>query len=92
MTVGHSDPKKKYHAIYSVYYIFSIQVYITFLSIQVHTVIHIVLLCLSRCWLILGHNFIFSIRQTFMKHEYPSVLVGCGCSSGGEGGVGGRES
>ncbi len=71
--VGHSDPKNKYHAINSVYYIFSIQVYITFLPIQVHIIIHIVLLCLLgcisfilRCWLILGHNFIFSICQTFM--------------------------
>lgn len=64
--VGRSNPTNKYHAINSVYYIFSIQVYITFLSIQVHIVIHIVLLCLLgcilsclRCWLILGHNFFF---------------------------------
>lgn len=35
--------KQKYHAINSVYYILSIQVYTTFLSIHVHTVIHIVI-------------------------------------------------
>lgn len=41
----HPNKKKrnKYHAINSVYYSFSIQVYITFLSIHIHTVIHIVL-------------------------------------------------
>lgn len=38
--VGHSDPKNKYHALNSVYYIFSIQVYITFLSIQVNIITH----------------------------------------------------
>lgn len=58
--VGHSDPKNKYHAINSVYYIFSIQVYITFLSIQVHIIIHTVLLCLLGCI-----SFIFKVLVNF---------------------------
>lgn len=58
--VGHSDPKNKYHAINSVYYIFSIQVYITFLSIQVHIIIHIVLVCLLVCIF-----FIFKVLVNF---------------------------
>lgn len=63
--VGHSDPKNKYHAINSVYYIFSIQVYITFLSIQVHTVLHIVLLCLIGCI-----SFIFKVLVNFGSQLY----------------------
>lgn len=48
-TIWQSDPKNKYHAINSVYYSLSIQVYITFLSIHVDIIIHIVLLCLLCC-------------------------------------------
>lgn len=48
---GHSDPTNKDHAVNSVYDIFSIQVYITFLSIQVHIIIHNVLLCFFRSYL-----------------------------------------
>lgn len=83
--VGHSDPKNKYHAINSVYYIFSIQVYITFLSIQVHIIIHIVLLCLLgfisfilRCWLILGHNFIFFFQSVKHSCNMSTLLVDWG--------------
>lgn len=50
------------YAITSVYYIFSIQVYITFLSIQVHILLMsycvFVFTLTLRCWLILGHNFL----------------------------------
>lgn len=81
--VGHSDPKNKYHAINSVYYIFSIQVYITFLSIQVHIIIHIVLLCLLgcisfilRCWLILGHNLFFCFFLS-VKHSCNMSTLLC---------------
>lgn len=63
--VGHSDPENKYHAINSVYYIFSIQVYITFLSIQVHIIIHIVLLCLLGCI-----SFIFKVLVNFGSQLY----------------------
>lgn len=81
---GHSDPTNKDHAVNSVYDIFSIQVYITFLSIQVHIIIHNVLLCFLgrisfslRCWLILGHNFYFFpyLSNIHVKWVPSCVLV-----------------
>jgi len=73
----------KYHAINSVYYSFSIQVY-DILSIQVHIIIHIVLLCLLgcmpfvlRCWLILGHNFYpFNLSNIHVIWGLGCILVG----------------
>lgn len=80
--VGHSDPKTKYYAINSVYDIFSIQLCITFLSKQVNTIIHIVLLCLrvypfhvKVVVFNFGSRLLFKICQTFMSLECPSVLV-----------------
>lgn len=87
---GHSDPKNKYHAINSVYYIFSIQVYITFLSIQVHIIIHIVLLCLLGCifhfkvLVNFGSQLVSLNRSDIHVTSVPfCVSVSCGCSSSG---------
>lgn len=73
--VGHSDPKNKHHALNSVYYIFSIQVYITFLSIQVHIIIHIVLLCLLGCI-----SFIFKVLVNFGSQLYAFQFVKHSCN------------
>lgn len=74
-TIWQSDPKNKYHAINSVYYIFSIQVYITFLSIHVHIIIHIVLLCLLGCLF-----FIFKVLVNFGSQLYCLQLVKHSCN------------
>lgn len=86
--VGHSDPKNKYHAINSVYYIFSIQVYITFLSIQVHIIIHIVLLCLLGCIFSIFKvlvNFGSQLFFQFVKQScnMSTLLFVCGLGRGG---------
>lgn len=87
--IGLYFPKNKYHAINSVYYIFSIQVYITFLSIHVHIIIHIVLLWLLGCISVMFKVLVNFGSQLyclqFVKHScnMSTLLCVCGLRGGG---------
>lgn len=86
LTVG---PKKQISCDKFSVYIFSIQVYITFLSIHVHVIIHIALLCILCCI-----PFIYKVLVNFgsqlhclqfVKHScnMSTLLGGCGLRGGG---------